>query len=75
MEKNPWLALSRIMGPLNISDEMAKTTTQNKSTLLMSGNIPQTASGKAGGAIRKTYPSGIPEAKEGQRDLDAFTRR
>ena len=36
---NPCLALSHIMDPLNISDEMAKTTTQNKLILLLSRNI------------------------------------
>ena len=43
---NPWLALSRIMGPLGISDEMDKTTTRSKIILLLSRNVLHKARGK-----------------------------
>ena len=68
------------MGPLSISDEMAKTITHNKIILLLSRNISQTVSGDGADVIRKTYPSGkqymaFPETKDGRGDLDTFARR
>ena len=54
---NPRLALSHIMGPLNISDEMAQTTAHRK-LLLLSINICHTVSVKVKEDIMKTYPSG-----------------
>ena len=52
-DTNPWLALPRIMGGVNCSGAMAKTTTQNK-LISLSGNISQAASEKNTNAIRKT---------------------
>ena len=80
LQANPRLALSRIMGPLNIADKMAKTATRNKLILLLSRNISQTVGAKGGDVIRQTYPSVkqymvFPETKEGQEDLNTFTRR
>ena len=68
------------MGPLNISEEMAKTETQNKSILLLSRNIAQSMSEKVGNAIRETYHAdkqylAFHGAKEGRKDSNTFTRR
>ena len=53
-DTNKWLALSHIMGGLDISGEMAQTTTQNKPITLSSNNISQTTSDRAKNAIRET---------------------
>ena len=55
---NPWLALSHIMRPLNISGELAKSTTRMKLILLSPQNIPQTVSDNGKDEITKTYPAG-----------------
>ena len=53
LETHPWFAVSHIMGPLNISDGMPKTTARRK-LILLSRNIPQTASVKVKDEIWKT---------------------
>ena len=68
------------MGWLNISDGMAKTTTQNKLITPLANHIIQTASDQNKNAIRKTHPSGkqyldFPETSEGPKYLHTFTRR
>ena len=69
------------MGSLDISDEMAKSSSRAKVILLLSRNIAQTMSGEVKDEIRKTYQSGgqylaFPETKEvrGEGDLDTFLR-
>ena len=52
LETNPWLALSQIMEPLNISDEMTKTTARRK-PILLSRNTPQKSGEKVKGGTRK----------------------
>ena len=74
---NPWPALSHIMDPLNIPDEMAQSKTQEKLILLLSLDISQTVSEKGKDEIRKTYPSGrkylaFRETKEGRLDSNTF---
>ena len=49
---HPWLALSRIMGMLNISGEIEKAKTPNK-LILFSRNIRQRAGGNVKDAIKK----------------------
>ena len=66
---NPWLALSHIAGPLNISEEMDKSMTRSTLALLLSRNITQSMGKNVKGEIRKTYPSGkqylsFPETKK-----------
>ena len=46
METNPWLVLSHIAGPLNISDEMAKSAIRKKLILSAPRDISQAISGK-----------------------------
>ena len=77
---NPWLAISRIMCHLNISDEVAKSTTRKKLHLLLPRDIPQSVSEKSKDEIRKTYPVGnrylsYPETKEGRGRLNKYARR
>ena len=67
-------------GPLNIADEMAKSTTRNILILSLSRHIFRTVIEKSKDEIWKAYPSGkpylsFPETKEGRRDLNTFTRR
>ena len=45
LDINTWMALSRIMGGVNIPDDMAQTTTQTKLVILLAGNIPKATSG------------------------------
>ena len=78
-DTDPWVALSLIMGGLNISDATTKTTTRKKLISLLSRNIPQTASGRGKTEIMETYPSGkqylaSPETKERRKYLRKFAR-
>ena len=80
MGNNPWLSLSQIAGPLDISDEMPKTTPRKKLILLLARNTPQAISGKDKNALRKTYPSdrqylAFRETKEGRNHSATFVRR
>ena len=79
-ETNPWLGVSHIAGPLNISDEMAESTTRNMLIVFPARNIFQTVIGKAEDEIRQTYPAGkqylaVAETEEGRADANAFARR
>ena len=80
MRNNAWLGLSRVMSILNIPDEMAETTTQNKSILLLSRNISQTIGGWKKNAISKTYQSdnqylSFPATKDGRGYPNTFARK
>ena len=80
LETNPWLDLSRIIWGLGIPDEMAKTTTRNKSITLSAHNISQNRERGNKNAVRKTYPSGKQylspqETSEGGKYLHTFARR
>ena len=57
-ETNPWLALSHITGPLNIPDDMAKTTTRKKSIALLARGAHRTIDEKNINVLRKTNPAG-----------------
>ena len=74
------VSISRIAGPLNISGEMAKSTTQAKSIWLLSRNILQTVSEEAEDEKMGTYPArrqylAFPETKDGRQDSNTFARR
>ena len=80
LDINQWLALSRIAGGLDISDEMAKPTTRNKLVTLSAMNIPQAAIEGNRDVIRKSYPSdkqylAYPETSGRRKYLRKFTRR
>ena len=52
--KNPWLALSHIAGPVNISDEMAQSTAHKHLITLLGRNISQSVGEMAKDEIRET---------------------
>ena len=80
LETDPRLALSHIMGPLNVYDEMDKSADREKLILRLSRNISRTMDEKIKGEIMKTYPAdnqylAFPETKECREGLGAFARR
>ena len=79
-EPNPWLSLSHIKGPLNISDESAKSTTRGKLISSSPRDISQAAIENGRDEMRKTYSAGrkylaFRETKERRKYLDTFARR
>ena len=80
LKMNPRLSLPHIMGPLNMPNEIAKTTTREKLISLLARDIPKSISGQDKNALRDTHPSGqqylaFRGTNAGRRYFDAFARR
>ena len=76
---NPWLAVSRITSPLNISDRMAKSPTQKK-LITSLPCILISSKWKGGRCDKDTYPPGIQylafsETKARRRDFNTSAHR